>query len=68
MTIEPGRYEESRRKDRAEAIHELSRSDFGNELKQLASDAKGKGEAEDVRQAMGKVIQDVRLLYTISPK
>jgi len=57
LTTEPGRYEESRRKDRAEAIHEFARPDFAGELMQLASDAKGKGEVDDVRQVMGQVIQ-----------
>ncbi|KLO11001.1 kinase-like protein [Schizopora paradoxa] len=59
ISIEPSRYEESRRKDRAEAIQEFARPDFASQFMQLASDAKGKGEEEDIRQTMGQVIQDL---------
>ncbi|KLO10997.1 kinase-like protein [Schizopora paradoxa] len=53
-----GRYEESERQDRREAVLVFAQPDIGNYLNEL-EDAKDRGEAEDVRQAMGQVIEDL---------
>ncbi len=64
LSLDAERYEESSRKDRHEAVLTFAHSDIDSYLGEL-EDAKDKGEADDVRQAMGQVIEDVRL--QISP-
>ncbi len=59
-SLDAGQYEESSRKDRHEAVLAFAQSDVGSYWEEL-EDAKDKGEADDVRQAMGQVIEDVRL-------
>jgi len=57
-SLDAGRYEESSRKDRHEAVLAFAQSDVGSYWEEL-EDAKDKGEADDVRQAMGQVIEDL---------
>jgi len=56
-------YTELYRKDLQETIRELARSSTTNELRQLVSDAKNNGETDDIRRAMGHLIQVVRFRF-----
>ncbi len=52
-SLDAGQYEESSRKDRHEAVLAFAHSDIDSYLGEL-KDAKDKGEADDVRQAMDR--------------
>ncbi len=50
-------YEESSRKDRQETVREISLPGNTNKLRELASDARINGEAQDVVEVIGQVVQ-----------
>ncbi len=50
-------YEESSRKDRQETVREISHPGNTNKLRELASDARINGEAQDVVEVIGQVVQ-----------